>query len=423
MSKLDDIETNAKKLTESVAIFKKDEAEEEKEGRGLNFELTATQKQIRTEARKVIEETLKPVVLELDQKHQYPRDFLKQIGDLGYMGIWLPEKYGGAELGIISLVLITEEIARVCAGASAAYGATALGALPILLNGTEEQREKYLTKIASGAIASFAITESGSGSDAFAMTTKAVRDGDYYVLNGEKQFITNSGEADICVVFAKTKKNDRGFAGFIIERGTPGFNVGPNRRKMGLHCSDTRDISLSDCRVHKDNLLGGTESAGILAVLNTFPRSRIVVGAQGVGLAKGVFANAWEYAEQTRRFGKKVNEFQPIQYEFSEMECMIETAETLVYKAACFVDRGVKAAKDRNEMVRLASLAKWYCADVAFNVANKAVGICAGSGYMEENGTEKRLRDAKALQIYEGTANIQRNEIFLALVRGPKKIR
>ncbi|OGF63473.1 hypothetical protein A2926_00935 [Candidatus Giovannonibacteria bacterium RIFCSPLOWO2_01_FULL_44_40] len=387
----------------------------------MNFNLSENHADFKNQARKLCEERLKPVVLKLDKDHEYPRDFLRLLGEQGFMGVWLPKKCGGLGQGVLSLVLITEEIARVCAGTSAAYGATALGALPILLSGTEEQRKKYITKIASGGIASFAITESGSGSDAFNMTTKAVRDGDYYVLNGEKQFITNAGECEFCVVFAKTSKSNRGFAGFIVERGTPGFSVSPKLDKMGLHCSDTRDIALIDCRAHKDNLLGGNENEGILAALNTFPRSRIVVGAQGLGLAQGAFANAWTYAQQTKRFGKKVNEFQAIQHDFAEMELMIETARNLVYKAAWFVDRGIKTAKDRNEMVRLASLAKWYGADIAFRVANMAVDICAGSGYMHENGTEKFLRDAKALQIYEGTANIQQNEIVQALLRGPGK--
>ena len=388
----------------------------------VNSQLKKTDEEQKESSLKFAKKLEELVKAKLAEENNFPRDFLNLLGKQGAMGCWIPEKYGGAGQGILSLALVTEEIARVCPGTSAAFADIALGTLPILLCGTEEQRQKYITKIAAGEfVASFAITEAGSGSDAFAMATKAVRDGDYYVLNGEKQFITNAGEADICILFAKTLQSGRGFAGFIVERGTPGFSVSPKRNKMGLHCSDTRDITLADCRVHKNNLLGGNEKAGDLAVLGTFPRSRIVVGAQGVGLAEGAFANAWAYAEQTKRFGKKVNEFQSIQHNFAKMELMIETARNSVYKAACFVDRGVKTAKDRNEMVRLASFAKLHGADVAFSVANKAVDICAGSGYMHEQGTEKFLRDAKAFQIYEGTENIHLNHIFQTLLSGPKK--
>lgn len=418
MNELKELRASFKELAEKTAELEKRAQEVEEEGLGFNFSFTTFQKEIRESARKAAEDKLKPFVLQFDREHKYPRDFLEYIGHLGFMGVWLPEEYGGMGKGIISLVIINEEIASVCAGTAAAYADISLGALPILLSGTEEQKKKYLTKIAAGRfISAFAITEPESGSDAFAMKTTAQRDGDFYVLNGTKCFITNAGEMDSCIVFARVKRGDRGVAGFIVDRDTPGFSVSSNLSKMGLHCSDTRNVVLTNCCVHKDNLLGGKEGEGVIAVMHTFPRSRIIVGAQGVGVARGASKKAWEYAKQTMRFGRRVNEFQSIQHDFAEMALMIETAKTLVYKAAWFVDQGINTSKDRNKMVRLASLAKWHGTDTAFKVANMAVDICGGTGYMEDYGAAKYLRDAKALQIYEGTNKIQRNEIFKTLLK------
>lgn len=322
MLTIGEIEADAKNLALKLAALDKETQGLGEEGFGLNFEPTKTQKEFRDLARQMLEEKLRPIVLALDKEHKYPKDFLKLLGQSGFMGVWLPEEYGGLNQGILSLVLATEEIARVCTGTSAAYGAIALSALPILLCGTEEQKKKYLTKIAAGeCIASFALTEAGSGSDAFAMQSKAVLDGDHYVLNGEKQFITNAGEANICVVFAMTNPNrgSRGVSGFILEKGMAGFSVGSQWEKAGLHCSDTRNVILTDCRVSKENLLGGKDGEGAIAIMNTLYRSRIIVGAQGVGCAEGAFEAAWTYANETKRFGQKVITFQAIKHKFARI--------------------------------------------------------------------------------------------------------
>lgn len=388
----------------------------------MDFELSEAHEDIRKLARELCEKELKPIVLELDRKHKYPGKFLKLLGKQGFMGVWLPEEYGGLEQGILSLVLTSEEIARVCTGTSAAYSDIALGALAILLGGTEEQKKKYLTKISAGEyMASFALTEASSGSDAFAMETRAILDGDHYVLNGEKQFITNAGEANACVVFAMTnpKKGPRGASGFIIEKETQGFSVGPQLKKTGLHCSDTRNVILTDCIVPKENLLGGAEGEGeaVITIMNTFYRSRIVVAAQGVGCAQGAYEAAWDYANRTERFGQKILSFQATKHRFANMAIKIENARNLVYKAAWLADSGVETKEKRRELAKLSSMAKCYASDIASEAADDAVITCGGTGYMQEAGIEKYWRDAMALRLYEGTNPIQLNEIAQILIQ------
>ena len=388
--------------------------------RFMDFKLSETHEDVRKLARELCEKELRPIVLELDKKHKYPGKFLKLLGELGFMGIWLPEEYGGLGQGVLSLALTAEEIARVCTGTSAAYSDIALGALAILLGGTEEQKKKYLTRIAAGeCIPPFALTEASSGSDAFAMRTRAVKDGEFYVLNGVKQFITNAGKADICILFAMTnpQKGPRGASGFIIEKGTPGFSAGPQWKKAGLHCSDTRNVILSDCRVPKENLLCGKEGEAVITIMNTFYRSRIVVAAQGVGCAQGAYEAAWAYASQTERFGQKILSFQATKHRFANMTMKIENARNLVYKAAWLADSGVETKGKRRELAKLSSMAKCYASDIASEVADDAVITCGGTGYMQEAGIEKYWRDAMALRLYEGTNPIQLNEIAQILIQ------
>ena len=386
----------------------------------MDFKLSETHEDVRKLARELCVKELKPTVQELDKKHKYPGDFLKLLGRQGFMGVWLPEEYGGLGQGVLSLALTAEEIARVCTGTSAAYSDVALGALAILIGGTEEQKKKYLTKIAAGeCISSFALTESSSGSDAFAMRSRAVLDGDHYILNGEKQFITNAGKSDICVVFAMTnpKRGPRGASGFIIKKHTHGFSAGPQLKKAGLHCSDTRSVILTDCRVPKENLLGGKEGEAVITIMNTFYRSRIVVAAQGVGCAQGAYEAAWAYAGQTERFGQKILSFQATKHRFAKMAVKIENARNLVYKAAWLADSAPETKEKRSELAKLSSMAKCYATDIASEVADDAVITCGGTGYMQEAGIEKYWRDAMALRLYEGTNPIQLNEIAQILIK------
>ena len=381
------------------------------------------------ELNKIIEKELRPFVLKLDEAKEYPSNFINKLR-AALMGIWIPEKYGGAGHGVLGLAFVMEAIAKVCTGASTAYAANALCALPILFSGTEEQKKKYLAKIAAGEyLGAFCLTEPESGSDAFAMKAKAVKDGDCYILNGEKQFITNAGHADVYVVFAKTNpaKGARGISGFIAEKDFPGLSFSEKWGKMGLHCSETRNVIFSDCRVPENNLLGGKEGIGVFTIFNTLIRSRILVGAQGVGGANGAFGAAVDYAKKRTQFGQNIVNFQAIQHKLAGMARKIETARLMVYKAAWIADqsgkkrKSVKAQEQKDDIAKCGAMAKYYGADVAAEVTLDAIKIFGGTGYMRESGVEKFHRDAIALMLYEGTQEMQLNEIAQILIKESAK--
>ncbi|OGF49175.1 hypothetical protein A3G55_04195 [Candidatus Giovannonibacteria bacterium RIFCSPLOWO2_12_FULL_44_25] len=364
-----------------------------------------------------LEEKLKLLARALPEESAYPLDFIKKMGNLGFMGIFIPEEYGGLGKSLFEFALVAEEIARVCLSAATAYGVIALGTLPILLSGTEEQKKKYLTKIASGEmLVAFAITEADAGSDVMAMKMRAARDGDFYVLNGMKQFITSAGPSDIYSVFAKTnpEKGERGVSGFIVEKETPGLEFGEKEKKLGIRASETRSLILTDCKVPAENLIGGRENLGAIHILNTLNRSRIVVGALGVGCAEGALKQAISYAKERKQFGQSIASFQIIQHKLAEMAVRVETAKLLVYKAAWLAGQ-----KDTGKSVlaKFGAMAKYFAAQAACNNADDNIQICGGMGFMEEFGAAKRWRDSRILRIYEGTDEIQKNEIARILIK------
>jgi alkylation response protein AidB-like acyl-CoA dehydrogenase len=294
-----------------------------------------------------------------------------------------------------------------------AFGATGLGLYPILISGNEAQKQKYLTQIANGEkLAAFALTEANAGSDAGGIETTAVLDGDEYVLNGTKQWITNGGEADIYTVFALTDKSKgaRGASCFIVEKGTPGFTFGKKEDKMGIRASATRELVFDNCRIPRENLLG-REGTGFMIAMKTFDKSRPMVGAQAVGIAQGAYEEAARYAKQRHQFGKPISSFQAIQFMLADMATQIEAARALVMQTARMIDEGCKKYSKESAMCKV------FASDVAMKVTTDAVQILAGYGYMKEYPVEKMMRDAKITQIYEGTNQVQRTIIASNLLK------
>jgi len=304
-------------------------------------------------------------------------------------------------------------MSRVCLGIATSYAASGLGAHPIMLYGNPEQKKKYLPDIASGKkLAAFGLTEAGAGSDAGSIRTTATRSGGGYLLNGTKQWITNGGEAEIYTIIAMTdrSKGPRGASALILEKGTPGFTFGKKENKMGIRASATRELVFQDCFVPKENLIG-KEGMGFIVTMRTFDRTRPGVGAQGVGLAQGALDEAVRYAREREQFGKKIISFQAIQHMLADMATHVEAARALVYSVARYIDH----SKNPKEISKVSGMAKVFSSDVAMRVTTDAIQVFGGYGYMKEYPVEKMMRDAKILQIYEGTNQIQRNVIGLEL--------
>ncbi|MCL4459764.1 MAG: acyl-CoA dehydrogenase family protein [Chloroflexi bacterium] len=380
----------------------------------MNYFLSEQQQAIRDLARQIAEEKIRPVRAELDENEEFPWDLMKVLADAGMFNIFVPEKYGGLSGGTLDLCLVMEELSRVCSGVAISYAASALAAYPIEAFGSEEQKRKYLTDLGSGKrLGAFALTESSAGSDAAAIRTTADKDGNFYVLNGTKQFITNGGEAEIYVVIALTDKTKgpRGASAFIVEKGTPGFSFGRKEQKMGIRASATRELIFDDCRVPKENLLG-REGMGFILALRNFDRARPGVAAQAVGIAQGALEAAVEYAKQRVQFGHPISSFQAIQHTLADMATQIEAARALVYASARMIDTGAK------DFSKESAMAKLFATDVAMKVTIDAVQIFGGVGYMRDYPVEKMMRDAKITQIYEGTNQIQRNVIASELLKG-----
>ena len=380
----------------------------------MDYFLTEEQKRLKELARKIAEEKIIPVRAELDEKEEFPWEIMKVCAEAGLFGVAIPEEYGGVGGGVLENCLVVEELSRACIGVSVSYAASGLGAYPILLYGTEEQKRKYLPEIASGRkLAAFGATEPNAGSDVAAMQTTAVKDGNGYVLNGTKQWITNGGEAEIYSVFAVTDKTKgpRGISGFIVEKGTPGFSFGKKEKKLGIRASATRELIFEDCWVPEENLIGGREGIGLIIILRTFDMTRPGIGAQAVGLAQGAFEVALKYARERVQFGQKIISFQAVQHMLADMATQIEAARALVYSVARYIDSHPRTFSKE------AAMAKLFPSDVAMKVALDAVQILGGYGYMRDFPVEKMMRDAKILQIYEGTNQIQRNNIALELIK------
>jgi len=374
----------------------------------LEYFFTEQQKMIKETARQITEERIKPVRAELDEKEQFPWEIIKEIAKADLFRVFIPEEYEGLGGGSLDLVLAIEELSRGCCGVSICYAAVALGTIPFMRFGSEEQKRKYLPKIASGErLAAFGLTESGAGSDAGAMKSRAVLDGDSYVLNGTKQFISNGGEAEIYSIIALTNpaKGSRGASAFIVEKGTPGFTFGKKERKMGIRCSATCELVFHNCRVPKENLIG-KEGTGFIITLKTLDESRPGVAAQGVGVAQGALEEAVAYARQRVQFGQPISSFQAIQHMLADMATEIEAARCLVYAVARTIDSGATNYTEEGAMAKL------FASDMAMRVTTNAVQIFGGAGYTRDYPVEKMMRDAKIIQIYEGTNQILRNDII-----------
>ena len=338
---------------------------------------------------------------------------MKVMAESDLCGVYIEEKYGGLGGGAMELCLVTEELSRACGGIAICFAATALGTYPIILFGNDEQKQKYLPDIASGKkLAAFALTEAGAGSDAGAIATTARKEGDYYVLNGVKQWITNGGEAEIYSVIAMTDrgKGARGASFFIVEKGTPGFDFGKKEKKLGIRASATRELIFNECKVHKDNLLG-REGMGFIVAMKTFDKSRPGVAAQAVGIAQGALDHAVKYSRERKQFGKTISSFQGLQFMIADMATQIEAARALTYAVARMVDSGARDVSKESAMVKL------FASDTAMKVTTDAVQVLGGYGYMRDYPVEKYMRDAKITQIYEGTNQIQRNIIALEVLK------
>ena len=373
----------------------------------MEYFFTEQQQLIKGLARRIAEERILPVRAELDEKEEFPWALLKDMADADLFRIFIPEQYEGLGEGCLSLCIAVEELSRGCCGVALTYAADALGAFPILLYGNEEQKQRYLPDIASGTkLTAFALTESSAGSDAAAIKTTATLDGNDYVLNGTKQFITNGGEADIYTVIALTNpaKGSRGASALLVDKGTPGFTFGKKEHKMGIRSSATGELVFHNCRVPKNNLLS-REGMGFIITMKTLDSSRPGVGALAVGLAQGALEAAVAYSRQREQFGHPVSTIQAVQHMLANMAMELEAARALVYATARTIDSGAKDFTEEGAM------AKVFATDMAMKVTTDAVQILGGPGYMRDYPVEKMMRDAKVNQIYEGTNQVLRNVI------------
>ena len=379
----------------------------------MDYLLTEEQLMIRDLCRQIAQEKIKPVAAEYDESGEFAWDIVKILADSDVCGIYIPEEYGGMGGGILELAIATEELSWGCGGISLAFAATGLGTFPIILFGNDEQKAKYLPDIAAGKkLAAFALTEAEAGSDAGGIKTTATKDGDYYVLNGTKQWITNAGEAEIYSVVAITDKakGARGASAFIVEKDMPGVSFGKKENKLGIRSSATREVIFTDCKVPKENLLG-KEGLGFIVAMKTFDHSRPGVAAQAVGIAQRALDECIKYTHERRQFGSAISSFQGIQFMLADMAISIEASRALIYSSARMIDSGAK------NIAKVSAMGKTLASDTAMKVTTDAVQIFGGYGYMKEYPVEKLMRDAKITQIYEGTNQIQRGVIASALIK------
>ncbi len=377
----------------------------------VNYFLTEEQQMIVDLARQIAQEKIIPVRAKLDETEEFPWDIMRDLAQADLFGLYIPEEYGGLGGGCFENCLAVEQLAYGCIAVTTTFAASALGGYPIVMYGNDEQKAKYLPDIASGKrLAAFGLTEAGAGSDAASIKTTAVEDGDYWVLNGTKQWITSGGEAEIYTIIALTDKNKgaRGASAFIVEKGDEGFSFGKKERKMGLRASATRELIFNDCRIPKDRLLG-RRGLGFIIAMKTLDLARPGIGAIGVGLSQAALDESVIYARQRVQFGQPIISFQAIQHMLADMATQIEAARALVYAVARTIDSGEK------DISKISAMAKLFPTDVAMKVTTDAVQVLGGYGYMKDYPVEKMMRDAKILQIYEGTNQIQRNVIGQAL--------
>jgi len=379
----------------------------------MDYLLSDEQKMVQELSRKIAQEKIMPVAAKYDQSEEFPWEVMKILAQSDLFAIFVPAEYGGMGGGVLDLCIATEELSRACGGIAVCYAASALGTFPIILFGNEAQKKKYLPDLASGnKIAAFGITEPEAGSDASAIKTTAKKEGNHYVLNGTKHFITNGGEAQVYTVIAMTDKTRgaRGASAFIVEKGTAGFTFGKKEEKLGIRASVTRELVFTDCKVPQENLLS-KEGMGFIVTMKTFDMSRPGVAAQAVGIAQGSLDAAVKYAKERHQFGKSISSFQGIQWMLADMATQVEAARALVYSVAKMLDKG------NTSVAKESAMAKLFASDVAMRVTTDSVQIFGGYGYMKEYPAEKYMRDAKITQIYEGTNQIQRNIIASQLIK------
>jgi butyryl-CoA dehydrogenase len=368
------------------------------------FYLTDDQRMIRDLARTIARERIAPHAARYDETETYPEASMRAIVESGLFGVWVPEAYGGSAMGCLALSLVTEEIAAACAATATQYLDQPLGGLPILLAGSEEQKKKYLPRMATGEVLSaYSLSEPGAGSDAAGLRTTAVRTGDHYVLNGSKQWCTNGDHADVVTVFATVdpSKRAKGVTAFLVEKGTPGFSVGKKEKKLGIRASPTVALHFTDCAVPLEQRLG-EEGEGFRIAMQTLDITRPATGSMAVGIAQAALDAAVGYARERQQFGQPIGAFQGIQFMLADMAMAVHGARLMVHHCARQVDAGIA------DTTLEASMAKCFAADAAMKVTIDAVQVFGGYGYTREYPVERYMRDAKIMQIYEGTNQIQR---------------
>ena len=377
------------------------------------YELTDEQLMLRDVVRKLAKEKVAPGAAERDEKEEFPWDLVKILRENELLGVDFPSEYGGGGAGVLALMLVVEELSKVDASVGGAVSYHELGSLPIILAANEEQKKKYLTRLATGEhLAAFSLTEAKAGSDVGGLACRAIRKGDEYIINGSKLFISNGGVADIHTVYAVTnpeekKSNKRGTM-FIVEKGFPGFKVGKKENKLGIRASITVELIFEDCHVPVENRLG-EEGDGFHIAMKTLDFARLGIAAQAVGIASGAFEYATQYAKEREAFGKPIMQFQGISFKLADMAMQIEAARQLLYKAASvFQELPKDMSRLAPEQIRYSAMSKCFCSDVAMAVTVEAVQVLGGYGYSKEYPVERMMRDAKITQIYEGTNEIQR---------------
>ncbi|HEX9728770.1 MAG TPA: acyl-CoA dehydrogenase family protein [Gemmatimonadales bacterium] len=375
---------------------------------------TPQQVELRARAHELAETVMRPVAAKYDEEQTYPWEVQHAIRDAGLSGVWIPKQYGGLGGGVLELCIVVEEFSRACGGMGVGFAVNALGSFPILVAGTDEQKEKWIPPIAAGEkLIAFGLSEKAAGSDAGSMTTRAARDGDAYVLNGDKKWNTGGAVASYNTIFAVTnpERGARGISAFVVEEGTPGYRVGKHEDKMGIRCVPVVEIHLEDCRVPAGHLLGGEEGRGFKHAMLTLDRARPGVAAQAVGLAQGALDLAMAYTRERKQFGQTVSAFQGVQWMLADMATQIEAARQLVHAAARTIDSGHK------HITKISAMCKLMATDVAMKVTTDAVQLFGGYGFCKDYPVEKYMRDAKITQIYEGTNQIQRLVIARNLLR------
>ncbi len=380
----------------------------------MNLTFTEEQNMMRKMVQDFAQNEVAPEVEKMDREDEFPAHLVKKMGELGLMGIPIPEEYGGAGMDFTSYIIAIHELSKVSASVGVILSVhTSVGTKPILYFGTEEQKQKYIPKLASGEyVGAFALTEPSAGSDAGSLKTRAKRDGDHYILDGSKVFITNGGAADTFIVFARTDKDagSKGVSAFIVERDTPGFVIGKKEKKMGMNGSSTVQLNFDQCKVPASQLLG-EEGEGFKIAMANLNVGRIGIAAQSLGIAEASLEHAVDYAKEREQFGKPIAQYQGISFKLADMATEVEASKLLTYNAASFIGRDISCGKE-------ASMAKMFASQTAVKASTEAIQVYGGYGFTEDYPVERFFRDAKVCEIYEGTNEIQHVVIAKHLLKG-----